>query len=135
MDEEILDDLFIENEGKSFNNKLTSGLLRFFILLQIGVAIYSTIYAWIYVESILDSVQIGIPIGILVLIGGLWLKNKPSIFIGISAPLISLSCLALVWGLGWSSGEARIPIPSILTIYSLGLIIYALPLFFPKKNI
>ncbi len=71
MDEEILDDLFIENEGKSFNNKLTSGLLRFFILLQIGVAIYSTIYAWIYVESILDSVQIGVPIGILVLIGGL----------------------------------------------------------------
>jgi len=123
MNGDILDDELIYDEELEPKDKKAQKWLNIFLFLQLLAAIIATSLAWFDIETILGTGPGGSVVGVIVFVMAFRLKDKPSLYIGLSAPVFALGCTLLIMILNWGPGDARIPIPIILTIYTLLLLL------------
>ena len=125
MNEELLDDELIYDDELDLEHKdkKAQKWLNIFLFLQLLAAIIATGLAWFDIETILGTGPGGSAVGIVVFVMARRLKDKLGIYIGLSAPILTLGCTLLIMIFNWGPGDAQMPIALILSFYTLFLLI------------
>ena len=116
--EELLDDIFPENEGLFMKrNRISTRVM-------LGQLIFAFCAIFLACYSILTIVLTGPMasfIGIVVFGFSSKLKYYRRMAIGISMPIFSAICFSLIYFLDWTKREAYVPIIALMVCYTIGL--------------
>ena len=89
-------------------------LLLFLLLLT---TIVGTIASFLKIESIMVSGVVASLFGVLTAVFGKRSKMSSIMWLGLSAPLFSMACFALIFFNDWSPADARSVIPGVILVY------------------